>query len=94
MPLHRLIEIIESGSIYFASARQFFDNDPFEGAVKIIDDDYVPQDSKQEIFLKCQKPFESLTKLYKINCWHASDFENVVMCKSFLTSNKFTSLLS
>ncbi|WP_082638960.1 DUF2971 domain-containing protein [Lysobacter antibioticus] len=73
----RFIDLLESGQLYFAAARQF--QDPFEGATAVLPpgayiDPRYPLDGELG-----ERAFEELRRLTKINCWHRSIYESDAM---------------
>lgn len=76
----RFVELLQSSTIYFPSARQF--EDRFEGAVAIQSPDFEadPRYAEMEYM---EHSFEELTRLTKISCWHRADFECDSMWKLY-----------
>lgn len=82
----RFIELLKSGEIYFASARQF--QDRFEGATAIlphgthIDPRYPLQEEPGE------RAFEALRGMMKLCCWHRASYESDAMWQLYAGSGK------
>jgi hypothetical protein len=81
----RLIETIKSGTLHFASARQF--EDRFEGAVAVQPHDW-PEDPRYADANMFEGPFEELRRLTKISCWHRADYESNAMWKLYADESK------
>ena len=72
----RFQDFLNTGELYFASARQF--QDPFEGAVAVLPPGFSidPRYSQPE---HSEKAFEELRRLTKISCWHRASYESDAM---------------
>lgn len=73
----RFIELLETGELYFASARQF--QDRFEGATAVLPYG-TPEDPRfplRENF--GERAFEELRRLTKVSCWHRAAYESDAM---------------
>jgi len=81
----RFVESVQSGALYFPSARQF--EDPFEGAVAVLPHDW-PIDPRYGELEPSDKAFEELRRLTKISCWHCADYESDAMWKLYAASRK------
>ena len=81
----RFVESVQSGILYFPSARQF--EDPFEGAVAVLPHDW-PVDPRYAELEHGDKAFEELRRLTKISCWHCADYESDAMWKLYAASRK------
>lgn len=92
----KLLSLLETRSLYFASAKQFADK--FEGSISHphvehrkkanqhafgSDFDFI---RKTESF--ATKAFQELTRLVKISCWHQNDFESAAMWELYLRDGK------
>ncbi|MCA9233705.1 MAG: hypothetical protein KDA57_23915, partial [Planctomycetales bacterium] len=64
----RFLELLESNHLYFASARQFEDQDPFEGAVAVLPPGF-PVDPRYTELEHGERAFEELRRLTKVSCW-------------------------
>ncbi len=80
MKAERLIELLRSKTLYFASARQF--DDPFEGAVAVLPHDF-PVDPRYKHLDSADGAFEELRRLAKISCWHRAGYECYAMWKLY-----------
>jgi hypothetical protein len=72
----RFLALLQTGLLYFASARQF--QDPFEGAVAVLPPGF-PVDPRYAQPEGGEQAFEQLRRLTKISCWHRSDYESDAM---------------
>lgn len=72
----RFLALLQTGLLYFASARQF--QDPFEGAVAVLPPGF-PVDPRYAQPEGGEQAFEQLRRLTKICCWHRSDYESDAM---------------
>lgn len=72
----RFLDLLKTGELYFASARQF--QDPFEGAVAVLPPGF-PVDPRYAQPEFGEKAFEELRRLTKISCWHRASFESDAM---------------
>jgi hypothetical protein len=72
----RFLELLNTGELYFASARQF--QDPFEGAVAVLPPGF-PVDPRYADLEHGEKAFEELRRLTKISCWHRASYESDAM---------------
>lgn len=81
----RFLELLQSGQLYFAAARQF--EDPFEGAVAVLKPGF-PVDSRYALRESGEKAFEELRRLTKVSCWHRSAYECDAMWKLYAGSRK------
>lgn len=72
----RLIDFLNTGELYFASAREF--DDKFEGAVAIVSSEYKTDPRYAELE-GTEKAFEELKRLTKVSCWHRSLYESDAM---------------
>ncbi len=81
----RLAEALQTGTLYFPSARQF--EDPFEGAVAVLPHDF-PVDPRYGELEDFDRPFEQLRRLTKINCWHCADYESDGMWRLYAAGRK------
>ncbi len=73
----RFVDLLETGELYFAAARQF--QDRFEGATALLPhgtyiDPRYPLDSESG-----ERAFEELRRLMKISCWHRASYESDAM---------------
>ena len=72
----RFREFLQTGELYFASARQF--QDPFEGAVAVLAPGF-PVDPRYSELDSNERAFEELRRLTKISCWHRASYESDAM---------------
>jgi hypothetical protein len=72
----RFLDLLKTGQLYFASARQF--QDPFEGAVAVLPPGF-PVDPRYGEPAFVEKAFEELRRLTKISCWHRAVYESDAM---------------
>jgi hypothetical protein len=76
---------MDTGALYFASARQF--EDRFEGAVAVMPPDF-PVDPRYTEPAYGEKAFEELRRLTKVNCWHRADYESDAMWQLYAGKRK------
>lgn len=81
----RFSELMQSGHLYFASARQF--QDRFEGAVAILSPD-LPVDPRYAEPEHHERAFEELRRSTKISCWHRASYESDAMWQLYADSRK------
>jgi hypothetical protein len=72
----RFLDLLATGNLYFASARQF--QDPFEGAVAVLPHGF-PVDPRYPEPHFGERAFEELRRLTKISCWHRASYESDAM---------------
>lgn len=72
----RIVSFLETGSLYFSSARQF--QDPFEGAIAVLPPGF-PVDPRYAEPGGDERAFEQLRRLTKISCWHRAPYESDAM---------------
>lgn len=72
----RFSDLMDSGKMHFAAARQF--QDRFEGAVAIMPPDF-PVDPRYAELEGSDGAFEQLRRLTKISCWHRAEHESDAM---------------
>lgn len=88
----RFLDLMSSGQLYFASARQF--HDPFEGATAVLppgtalDPRFLPQNEHGE------RAFEQLRRLTKICCWHRASYESDAMWQLYASAWKGVAIRS
>ena len=81
----RFLSLLDTQTLYFASANQFADN--FEGAVAVqmergsVDPRYAEERGAEEAF-------RELKRLTKISCWHIAAYESDAMWKLYAEENK------
>jgi hypothetical protein len=80
----RFIQILETSTLYFASANQFAD--PWEGAVAVVDPD-LPLDPRYPEG-EMDRPWFELKRLTKLSCWHRSEHESDAMWRLYAGSGK------
>ena len=84
--IERFIDLLASGELYFASARQF--QDPFEGATAVlpqgayIDPRYPLHEEPGE------RAFEDLRRMMKVCCWHRASYESDAMWQLYAGERK------
>ncbi len=81
----RVMELLQSSCLYFASARQF--DDPFEGAVAVLPPG-LPVDPRYTELEHGEKAFEELRLLTKVCCWHRASYESDAMWQLYAGSRK------
>lgn len=81
----RFISLMETGCLYFASARQF--EDRFEGAVAVMPPDF-PVDPRYAEPAHGERAFEELRRLTKVNCWHRASYESDAMWQLYAGKRK------
>jgi hypothetical protein len=83
--VERFLGSLESGTLYFAAAREF--EDRFEGAVAIQMEDRPARAScgKHE---DVDRAFEELRRLTKVSCWHRAEYESDAMWKLYAAERK------
>lgn len=81
----RLLELLQSSQLYFASARQF--DDPFEGAVAVLPPGF-PVDPRYAEVEHGERAFEELRRLTKVSCWHRASYESDAMWQLYASSRK------
>lgn len=90
MSAERFIDVL-SGSLYFAAATQF--DDAFEGAItqaqfakrRALHARLLGAERDLDATMRStSRAFAELRRLTKMNCWHASDHENVAMWERYL----------
>ena len=74
--LDRFSQLLETSSLYFASANEFDDN--FEGAVYVERANDVYGSTHQPMGTVDRAFFES-KRLTKISCWHCAEYESAAM---------------
>lgn len=80
------MDLLKTGELYFAAARQF--QDRFEGATAVLPpnayiDPRFPIDGDFS-----ERAFEQLRRLTKISCWHRSSYESDAMWQLYAGSWK------
>ena len=81
----RFVELLASGRIHFASARQFTDR--FEGAVAVLAPD-LPIDQRYQELSHEDRAFEELRRLTMISCWHIEREESAAMWNQYADDGK------
>lgn len=81
----RFVNLVDSGHLYFASAREF--EDKFEGAVAVMPQGF-PIDPRYAEMDRHEKAFEELRRLSKISCWHRASYESDAMWKLYADLHK------
>lgn len=74
--IDRFVSLTDTGTLYFASARQF--EDKFEGAVAVMPPGF-PVDPRYAELDHGEHAFEQLKRLTKVNCWHRAAYESDAM---------------
>lgn len=69
----RFIELLDTSSLYFSSARDF--EDQFEGAIAVIPAG-ISIDPRYSDLESVDYAFEQLRRLTKVSCWHRADYES------------------
>lgn len=80
-----IVDFLQTGKLYFASARQF--EDSFEGAVAVSLQSYLIN-NEPERNNSNEKAFEELCRLTKISCWHRSSHESDAMWRLYADDRK------
>ena len=83
--LRRFFELLDTSTLYFASANEF--EDPFEGAVYVERANHVRDATLHRIGM-VDRSFSELKRLTKINCWHAAHYESAAMWELYAARNK------
>lgn len=91
MRVSRFEELLQSSTLYFASANEF--GDPFEGAVAVQPYDW-PVDPRYPDFEHAEKAFRELKRLTKISCWHFETYESNAMWQLYSDSGKGVAIVS
>ena len=81
----RFVSFADTGSLYFASAKQF--EDSFEGAVAVMPPGF-PVDPRYVEIDHGEYAFEELKRLTKINCWHRAAYESDAMWQLYAGKRK------
>lgn len=81
----RILELLQSSHLYFASTRQF--DDPFEGAVVVLPAG-CPVDPRYTELELGEKAFEELRRLTKVCCWHRASYESDAMWQLYAGSRR------
>ncbi len=81
----RFVGLMETGQLYFASAREF--EDRFEGAVAVMPPGF-PVDPRYTDMSSSESAFEQLRRLTKVSCWHRADYESDAMWKLYADQHK------
>jgi hypothetical protein len=87
----RFSELMDTGRMYFAAARQF--QDKFEGAVAIMPPDF-PADPRYAELEGSDRAFEELRRLTKISCWHRATHESDAMWQLYAEDWKGVAICS
>jgi len=87
----RFLDLLESGTLYFAAATQF--QDPFEGSVAVVSPEYKV-DPRYEPRGGVEKAFSELKRLTKISCWHRASYESDAMWKLYALKRKGVAICS
>ena len=87
----RFASLMETSSIYFASARQF--EDRFEGAVAVMPP-HFPVDPRYATRESIEDAFEELRRFTKISCWHREDYESDAMWQRYAGQRKGVAIRS
>jgi hypothetical protein len=91
MKLEHLRSMLDTCTLYFASAREF--DDSFEGSITCSDFNRMRAVPGMSLDLslpgkKGSIAFYELTRLTKANCWHQNDGESLAMWKLYLPNGK------
>lgn len=81
----RLLESLETQTLYFAAATQF--EDSFEGAVAVQSPD-IQGDPRYAVWDSAERAFKELKRLTKVTCWHRASHESDAMWKLYADSLK------
>src|SRR5436190_18307007 len=81
----RFTDFLNTGKIYFASAREF--TDKFEGATAVLAPD-LPEDPRYKGLSQIDSAFEELRRLTKISCWHIEKDESAAMWQLYADAGK------
>lgn len=87
----RFVDLMDTGTLYFASARQF--EDRFEGAVAVLPPGFSvdPRYAEPE---RGERAFEELRRLTKVNCWHRAHYESDAMWQLYAGVRKGVAILT
>ncbi len=89
--IDRFVELIDTGSLYFSSAREF--EDRFEGSVAVMPAG-IPVDPRYKDMESGESAFEQLRRLTKVSCWHRADYESDAMWKLYANLHKGVAIRS
>lgn len=81
----RFLELLDSGQMYFAAAKEF--EDPFEGAVAVFPTG-LPVHPRYAEVESDERAFEELRRLTKVSCWHRASYESNAMWRLYADSGK------
>ena len=81
----RFIHMLETRTMYFASANEF--EDEFEGAVAVQMNE-GPEDPRYSGMEWTELAFFALKRLTKISCWHVAKYESDAMWRLYAEKNK------
>lgn len=81
----RFLELLRTGCLYFAAAKQF--DDPFEGAVAVLPPG-SPVDPRYAQPEFGEEAFKELRRLTKVSCWHRASYESDAMWQLYAGSGK------
>jgi len=87
----RFVGLMDSGRLYFSSAREF--EDKFEGAVAVMPADF-PIDPRYTDMDSGEAAFEQLRRLTKVSCWHRAEYESDAMWKLYADLHKGVAIKS
>jgi hypothetical protein len=81
----RIFTALDNSKLYFAASTQF--TDVFEGAAALLPPDFPIDPRYQEMDTE-EKVYFGFRCLYKINCWHRSDYESDAMWRLYAAESK------
>jgi hypothetical protein len=91
LKVSRFIWTLENARLYFAAATQFTDR--FEGAAAVLPPDFPvdPRYIEPEQMDDINRRFK---RLYKVSCWHRSDYESNAMWHLYAEQSKGIAICS
>lgn len=103
MSIEKFEKILQSKSLYFASAEQFVDNDNHEGAITekeyqnrlfLFKNTLLDEDKLKFAIEQTENAFKPLREYNKISCWHLNNEENFAMWSYYQGKNKGVAIVS
>jgi len=88
----RFVDMMDTGCLYFSSAREF--EDRFEGAVAVMPEDFPVDHPRYADMDFGEAAFEQLRRLTKVSCWHRADYESDAMWKLYADLHKGVAIKS
>ena len=90
-PTSKLLQVLETDTLYFAAATQF--EDRYEGSTSVLSSDLAgfPVGTPAAAF---DAFFGNTRNRYKVSCWHQSSTENSLMWQAYATAGKGAAIRS